>query len=144
MSQEETKVLKLAGSARARRNALILGLVFCCPLLAVCILYSFRKSQIRAFIADPAIYAAQTSPELIEELGEPMTGGKPDGKFVSKRGSGNADLTIPLRGPKGGGLLREWAQQRNGAWHLCSLSFELQDGATRIVVDAAKTHCEPE
>jgi hypothetical protein len=131
-------------SSGSRRNAVILGLVFCCPLLAISILFYFRSSQRRAVIADPAIYAAQTSDELIEKLGEPMRAGKPVGQFVSKGGNGNADLEIPLEGPRARGALLEWAQQERGQWHLCGLDFKPEHGESVTLVDEAKTHCEPE
>ena len=73
-----------------------------------------------------------------------MQAGKPAGSFISKGGNGNADLKIPLQGPKGNGSLLEWAQEEHGQWHLCSLDFQPEHGKSLTLVDAAKTHCEPE
>jgi hypothetical protein len=121
-----------------------LAVVFSCPLIAVAILFYVRYAARRSVAADRAIYAAQTSPELILLLGAPMLAGKPSGSFVSKNGYGNADLRIPLEGPKGKGALLEWAQQEHGEWHLCGLDFQPEHGRNVTLVDETKSHCEPE
>jgi hypothetical protein len=74
-------------------------------------------------------------------------------------GEGNADLRIPLHGPRGRGTLMEWAQREGGRWHVCSLVFHpygghpygghsdgghADTGTDLMLVDAAKTHCEAE
>jgi hypothetical protein len=67
------------------------------------------------------------------------------GRILTNRGDGNADLTVQVRGPLGSGKLDEWAQEENGTWHICNLRFESLDSATNVtLVDESLTHCEPE
>jgi hypothetical protein len=130
--------------SKARSKA-ILAFVFSCPVVALSILFYFKSSSQRRAIADPAIYAAQTSSSLPTLIGSPMQAGEPiRGTVLSKNGNGNADLQIPFSGAHGKGMLLEWAQQDHGQWRLCSLNFHSADGEELKILDAAKTHCEPE
>ena len=42
---------------------------------------------------------------------------------MATSGDGNADITIPVYGSLGRGVLEEWAQEGAGKWRLCSLVF---------------------
>jgi hypothetical protein len=67
------------------------------------------------------------------------------GRILASRGDGNADLTIQIRGPLGRGKLDEWAQEKNGTWHICGLQFESSRSPTSVtLVDESSTHCERE
>jgi hypothetical protein len=133
-----------ADKGKARRNAAILAVVFSCPLIAVGILFYVRHGARVGVVADLAIYAAETSSEVNSLLGDPIVAGKPSGSSVTKNGSGNADLVIPLAGPKGRGLLTERAQQTQGKWRLCGLDFQPEHGSSVMLVDETKSHCERE
>jgi hypothetical protein len=127
------------------RNGLILAPVALFPFLLLGVLFAFKSSSQKRAIADPAIYAAQTSPAVEAQLGLPIQPGWPvRGSVVSKNGYGNADLQIPLNGSKGKGILSEWAQQEKGKWHICSLDLAAPNGSQLTLVDEATTHCEPE
>lgn len=130
---------------QARRNALILAVGTVVPLLALSTLFIFKSSGLKRAVADPAIYAAQSSPEVAAQIGLPIQPGWPiRGSVLSKNGAGNADLQIPLTGSRGKGILAEWAQQERGKWRICSLYFKSARGTPLNLVDGAKTHCEPE
>lgn len=135
----------MASISKSQRNAQIIALVFACPLIALCILLFFLHSSQNRAAADPAIYAAQSSPILAAEIGLPMQPGwRIRGNVVAMGGNGNADLEIPLTGSHGQGKLIEWAQQQNKSWHLCSLLFRSDTGRDTILVDRSNTNCEPE
>lgn len=96
-------------------------------------------------VADPAIYAAQTSPAVAARIGLPIEPGWPvHGTVDANKVSGNADLAIQLSGSRGRGTLIEWAQKKDGKWRLCSLVFRPENGSGLELVDAATTRCEPE
>ena len=72
-----------------------------------------------------SVQQAQGSAIVIAALGQPVVAGW----FVSGQitestdGSGQATLTIPLKGPKGDGRLRVEAGRQAGNWRLSSLQF---------------------
>jgi hypothetical protein len=89
---------------------------------------------------------ASSSAEVTQLIGQPLkTGRFVKGYLISKDGSGNADLTIPIHGPLGHGTLVEWAQEEKGNWHICSLLFRSSDASTSTqLVSDTTTHCERE
>ena len=129
-------------AAKLRRNALILALLFLFPILVMTALTFFRKIGMKRVIADPAIYAAQTSPALEAQIGIPIEPGWPvRGSVVTKGGNGNAYLEIPISGPQGRGVLTQWSLQKYGTWRLCALHFHPKEGATLEIVSPANTGC---
>jgi hypothetical protein len=89
---------------------------------------------------------ARASAAVRHLIGEPMKVGRwTKGNLVADNGDGNADLTIPVYGPLGRGILLEWAQEDTGKWHLCSLLLRSNDVSTSItLVSDASTHCDRE
>lgn len=66
---------------------------------------------------------ASRHPEVVRDLGEPITSGWLVTGSINRSGSsGDADLSIPLRGPEGRGTLYVVAERRAGKW-----SFELAE-----------------
>jgi hypothetical protein len=94
-----------------------------------------------------AASVAQGSAEVRNLVGEPMKVGRwTKGNVVTRNGDGNADLTIPVYGPLGRGVLVEWAQEGGGRWHLCSLLFRSANNVSTSItlVSDASTHCDRE
>ena len=128
-----------------RRNATILATVFLFPLVILCLLFLFKRSSEKRAAADPAIYAAQSSPNVASQIGLPIEAGwSITGNILTSGNDGNADLQIPLHGSHGQGMLIEWAQRQKGRWHLCSLQFNSAIGGKVILVDPGNSGCEPE
>ena len=93
----------------------------------------------------PAVEAAERSPEVTGVIGEDLTPGVfVTGSILSDGTNGNADLNIPVSGRRGSGKLIEWAQQSGGHWNLCSLVLRLADGREVTVLSDTKTTCERE
>lgn len=65
---------------------------------------------------------------------------------MTRSGDGTADLTIPIYGPLGRGILLEWAQEDTGKWHLCFLLFRSTNNVSTSVnlVSDDSTHCDRE
>ncbi len=81
-----------------------------------------------------AVAQAQKSPAVIERLGTPIE----RGRFVSGNvnvqagGTGRAELSIPLHGPKGEGTLYVEARKRSGVWSFGTLEFSQKGDATAL------------
>lgn len=76
---------------------------------------------------------AQAHPALIAALGEPIEAGwLVSGRIEHNGPRGNAELSIPLRGPKGRATLHLEARRRLGQWEFRHLVAELPDEHRRI------------
>jgi hypothetical protein len=84
-----------------------------------------------------AYAAAAKSPEVQAELGTPITAGfMPQGN-VNSSGLGDsatttADLTIPLKGPKGTGRLHYAASKSGGKWDVSDLTVTIDGNGKKI------------
>jgi hypothetical protein len=77
-----------------------------------------------------AVARAQASPAVIAALGSPVKDGILfSGNITENNSSGNADLAIPLSGPKGKAELYVSATRSDGQWHF-----------DRLIVEIAITH----
>ena len=125
------------------RTILMAGSILALTLTAT-VTFFFHRTTRRPVAA--ALIVARKSPDFQRAIGEPFhVRFMSTGTVLEKDGNGNADLTIPVSGPRGKGRLFEWAQEANGKWHLCSLSFQ-QDNSPKGVtlVNDANTLCERE
>ena len=86
-----------------------------------------------------AFSAAAKSPEVQAELGTPIEAGfMPQGN-VSTNGlgdsaTGNADLTIPLKGPKGTGSVHYAASKSGGNWDVSDFTVTIDGSGKRITL----------
>lgn len=80
-----------------------------------------------------SLQQAQRNPAAIAALGEPMKPGWLVMGNINVNGpSGNANLQIPLAGPKASGDLFVEAKKSAGAWSYQSLVLQLDNGGERI------------
>ena len=98
--------------------------------LIVMIVFSAMKSS---DVYKDALKRAKAEPAVIEALGSPIK----DGMFVSGRtnvngASGEANLAIPIYGPKGEGTLYLVAEKSVGAWNYSNLVVEVKKTKNRI------------
>ena len=82
-----------------------------------------------------ALETAQTSPTLIELIGEPI---EPSAFQISSSmrsgdGSGEAEFRFPVSGPSGSGKLDSQAIQKDGVWQLTKLTFD--PAGTKPLID---------
>jgi Cytochrome oxidase complex assembly protein 1 len=76
---------------------------------------------------------AQTDGSVVEALGEPIEPGFMIAGSVSVSGpSGHADLSIPLSGPRGEGILYVKAEKEAGTWTMQILEVEVIGRPERI------------
>jgi len=98
--------------------------------LIVMIVFSAMKSS---DVYKDALKRAKAEPAVIEALGSPIK----DGMFVSgstnvNGASGEANLAIPIYGPKGEGTLYVVAEKSVGAWNYSNLVVEVKKTKNRI------------
>jgi len=80
-----------------------------------------------------AFVRAKTNPEVIEALGSPIK----EGFFVSGNtnvngAAGEANLAIPISGPKGKGTIYAKAAKSLGCWSYSDLVVEIRETRNRI------------
>jgi hypothetical protein len=86
---------------------------------------------------------AKANPAVIEALGSPIK----DGLFISGNtnvngASGEANLSIPISGPKGKGTLYVKAEKALGRWKYTDLVVEIQNTGERIDLLTAENSSE--
>jgi len=84
-----------------------------------------------------SLETARHDPEVVAALGEPIK----EGWFVTGNteengGAGQAQLSIPLSGPKGGGTLYVEARKSAGEWHYVAMTVQLDAGKRIDLLDA--------
>lgn len=76
---------------------------------------------------------ARHNKQVVEKLGEPIeTGWLVSGSINVTGPSGNADLAVPLHGPKTGGTLYVIAHKAAGQWQFDRAEMEINGQAERI------------
>lgn len=89
-----------------------------------------------------ALGKAKSSPEVIEALGTPIKEGYFTSGNINVSGpSGNADLAIPISGPKGDATVYLEAQKSAGEWSFSKLIVEIKGSRKRIDLLANTRAC---
>lgn len=107
---------------------LILLVAFVCSI-ALLVFGAMKSSDVYR----DALARAKAAPAVGEALGSPIK----DGMFLSgstnvNGASGEANLAIPISGPKGEGTLYVAATKSAGAWNYSSLVLEVKQTKKRI------------
>ena len=91
-----------------------------------------------------AITRAQSDPAVIAALGEPIHAGWfVQGNISTSGASGEADLAIPLDGPRADGTLYVVAEKRAGDWRYETLAVNVDGGERIVLVDATSSTPNP-
>ena len=94
-------------------SVMVVGLVAFIGFLVFVVFGSMRSST----PYKDALAHAQTDARVIALLGSPVHAGYFfSGSINTKNSDGDADLTIPISGPKGGGILRVRGKKDAGKW----------------------------
>ena len=90
---------------------------------------SFQKSDVYR----TAMERAQANPEVMQKIGKPLKAGwLSSGKINISGSSGDADISIPISGPRGKGTLYAVAKKSAGEWHYQTLQVEVEGESQRI------------
>jgi len=91
-----------------------------------------------------AVERAMKNPEVQAKLGTPITVGRFTSGSINLNGpSGNASIEIPLRGPKGRGVVYIEAKKRAGKWAYETLEFAADDGDRIPLLDSTLPQVHP-
>ena len=100
-----------------------------CALIMVVVVGAMKSSDVYR----ESLAAAQRNPDVIEALGSPIKEGFMfSGKTSVEGPSGEADLAIPISGPKGKGTIYAVAKKSAGKWSYSTLAVEVQKTGARI------------
>lgn len=107
-----------------------LGLVGLLVIGGAAIAYFAFGTLKKSDLYQTALKRAENAPEVQAALGTPLdTGWMLQGSMKVENNNGTADLTIPLKGPKGEGSLRvKGSQTAGGPWVYSELQAILPDG----------------
>ncbi|HKY05603.1 MAG TPA: cytochrome c oxidase assembly factor Coa1 family protein [Blastocatellia bacterium] len=87
-----------------------------------------------------ALTKAKSNPAVTRELGEPIEPGwLVSGSINVNNGSGDANLSIPVSGPKKGGTVYALATKKQGRWEFSTLEVEVDGQGRRINLLAPST-----
>ena len=80
-----------------------------------------------------AVSVASNSPEVQDKLGTPITPGfMPQGNVNSHNSTETANLTIPLKGPKGSGNVHYAATKEDGKWNVSDFTVTIDGSEEKI------------
>lgn len=107
------------------------------PLFTVALFVSFVATVVAlvgvmfrsSYVYQEGLNRARASTNVIESIGEPIEAGLfVTGSINITGSSGQADLKIPISGPKGNGNLYARATKRAGEWRFSMLFFAPESG----------------
>lgn len=97
------------------------------------VIYLAFGSMKSSYAYEQAMAKTRSNAAVIRELGEPIESGwLISGRINVSESSGNADLSIPVSGPKKSGTVYVLAAKRLGKWDLHALEIEIEGEAKRI------------
>ena len=110
-------------------GGIILLFVICIVLAFIALFGGLRSSE----VYQTALKEAQSNPDVVRVLGEPVEPGWwVSGSIEVSGPTGQADLTIPISGPKDSGTLYVIAQKTAGQWQFVTLEVAVGGQDERI------------
>jgi hypothetical protein len=103
-------------------------------IVAICGFVIFIMSLLKnSDVAKQALARARSNPGVVEHLGTPIKAGWfVSGSINLHDSSGDADLTMPISGPKGKGTIHLTAHKSAGTWTFSVLQVELEGSKEKI------------
>ncbi len=100
-------------------------------------IFFFIMSQFRSSpVFVEALKAAQADPRVVAELGTPIEAGWLITGSLEEQGlSGDANLSIPISGPRKSGTLYAAARKGNGVWQFYTLAVQVEGQAQIITLE---------
>ncbi len=110
-------------------GAIFLLVVGCIGGIFFFIMGQFRSSPVYV----QALKAAQSDPRVVAQLGTPIQAGWLITGSLEEQGlSGDANLSIPISGPRKSGTLYAAARKGDGIWQFYTLAVQV-DGQDQII-----------
>lgn len=109
-------------------GVILIGVVF---ILAI-VLFVFGAMK-SSDVYQEAVRRAQADPVVTSELGQPVEAGWfLSGSINVSDAGGEADLRIPISGPKGSGTIHAKADKRGSRWVYDTLEVEIEGRSERV------------
>ncbi len=87
-------------------------------------------------VVQEALARAERDPQVTAALGTPLeVGWLPVGSINTSNGSGSADVTLPVSGPRGSGEMLVQAVRREGVWRYNRLIVTVGDRRIDVLRD---------
>ena len=101
---------------------------------AVAAVVFFALGSVKSsYVYQQAISRTRSNADVIRELGEPIEPGwLISGRINVTESSGDADMSIPVSGPKKSGRVYVLAEKKLGKWDFSALEVELEGETKRI------------
>jgi len=108
------------------------------------ILTLIMSSIKRSDVAREAMARARSNPAVVQHLGTPIeVGWLVSGSVNVSTGSGDADLALPISGPKAKGTVYVTAQKSAGAWTFTLMQAAIEGSGERIDLLAPASMGQP-
>ena len=86
-----------------------------------------------SYVYQEALNKAKSNPAVVSQLGEPIEAGWRISGTINVNGeSGNAEVKIPVSGPKKSGAIHATAIKKLGQWDFSALEVEIEGVTKRI------------
>jgi hypothetical protein len=103
--------------------------------LAGGIIYAVSSLLKSSDVYNQAVAKVNANEEATRLLGTPVTGGFPMGSLRVSGPSGDAQLSIPVEGPRSKGTIYLEATKELGAWRFDAIELEVDGSTERINLD---------
>jgi len=101
-------------------------------VVGVVVYFAFGSIK-SSYIYQEALVKTRSNPAVVKELGEPIEAGwRISGSINISGDSGNADVKIPVSGPKKSGAVYATAVKKQGNWDFSALEVEVEGETKRI------------
>src|SRR4030095_9705062 len=110
-----------------------LGMVLMIVGFVAAVAYFALGSIKSSYVYKEAITKTRSNAAVVRELGEPIEPGwLISGRINVNESSGNADVSIPVSGPKKSGRVHVSAVKKLGKWDFSALEVEIEGKTERI------------
>jgi len=104
----------------------------CTAISFACVMVSVSLSMKSIGAYKAAVKRAEAEPRVTAAIGSPPKEGWFIGGSFNVNGAGNAELAIPLSGPRAKGTIYVVAKESAGEWTFSTLVFQLDSSEERI------------
>jgi len=109
-------------------------LAFCAVFVMLMVFMTFGRIKTSEVYKD-ALAQARNNPAVVKALGSPIEAGRVVSGSIIKRGPlGQAELAIPISGPRGKGTIYCRATKKAGRWTFSRLIVEIEATKERIEI----------
>jgi Cytochrome oxidase complex assembly protein 1 len=110
-----------------------LSMVLVVVAVVAAVIYFAFGAMKSSEVYQEALTKTKSNQAVVRELGEPIEAGwQISGSFNVSGDSGNADVKIPVSGPKKSGSIYATAIKRQGKWDFSALEVEIEGESKRI------------